>query len=79
MSMRNSFSEAGADLAKTTPVRLPGELVDEEDEKHPEIYAVPITPPNLSISGKDIGLKPMSLEDFRKNIKSFQKKFVISA
>lgn len=67
-----SFSESGASLAKTTPVLLPGELVDEQDEQHPELYAVPITPPNLSISGKDIGLKPMSLEDFRKKIKSFQ-------
>ena len=68
----HSFSESGASLAKTTPVLLPGELVDEQDEQHPELYAVPITPPNLSISGKDIGLKPMSLEDFRKKIKSFQ-------
>ena len=48
-------------------------MVDEvTDIKRPELYAVPITPPNLSISGKDIGLKPMSLEDFRKKISSFQ-------
>ena len=43
-----SFSESGASLAKTTPVLLPGELVDEQDEQHPELYAVPITPPQTA-------------------------------
>lgn len=71
-SIMHSFSESSAPLVKTTPLLLPGELIDEQDEQHPELYAVPITPPNLSISGKDIGLRPMSLEDFRKKIKSFQ-------
>ena len=65
-SIMHSFSESSAPLVKTTPLLLPGELIDEQDEQHPELYAVPITPPNLSISGKDIGLRPMSLEDFRK-------------
>lgn len=50
-----------------------GEQVDESLEgERPELYAVPITPPNMSITGKDIGIKPMSLEDFRKRINSFQ-------
>lgn len=46
--------------------------MDEPEEKRPELYAVPITPPNLSINGNDVGLRPMSLEDFRKKISSFQ-------
>ena len=62
---------AKAGTGELAPVA--GEMVDEiTDTKRPELYAVPITPPNLSISGKDIGLKPMSLEDFRKKISSFQ-------
>ena len=47
-------------------------MVDEPEERRPELYAVPITPPNLSINGNDVGLRPMSLEDFRKKISSFQ-------
>ena len=47
-------------------------MVDEPEEQRPELYAVPITPPNLSINGNDVGLRPMSLEDFRKKISSFQ-------
>ena len=59
-------------VAKSSSSRL-GEEVDElVDEERPELYAVPITPPNMSINGKDIGIKPMSLEDFRKKISSFQ-------
>lgn len=62
---------AKAGTGELAPVA--GEMVDEiTDTKRPELYALPITPPNLSISGKDIGLKPMSLEDFRKKISSFQ-------
>ena len=59
-------------LPKALSATLPGELVDEPEEKRPELYAVPITPPNLSINGNDVGLRPMSLEDFRKKISSFQ-------
>lgn len=49
-----------------------GELVDELTDEKPELFSVPITPPNLSINGNDVGLRPMSLEDFRKKISSFQ-------
>ncbi|KAK8789742.1 hypothetical protein WA171_001833 [Blastocystis sp. BT1] len=59
-------------LPKAASTTLPGELVDEPEEQRPELYAVPITPPNLSINGNDVGLRPMSLEDFRKKISSFQ-------
>ena len=51
---------------------VPGQLIDEPTEEKPELYVVPITPPNLSINGNDIGIRPMSLEDFRKKISSFQ-------
>ena len=65
----NRFTEL---LPKAVSTTLPGELVDEPEEQRPELYAVPITPPNLSINGNDVGLRPMSLEDFRKKISSFQ-------
>ena len=67
-----SFSTSVSTLQARAPDPIPGELVDEPSEQRPELYAVPITPPNLSITGKDIGIKPMSLEDFREKISSFQ-------
>ena len=63
----NSYS-----FSTTPSISVAGEMIDEMTEEKPELYSVPITPPNLSITGKDVGLRPMSLEDFRKKISSFQ-------